>query len=121
MEHGYWPDTQIEKAIKKSKKTILITSVFLFILFSSAIVGSIFYFGKKEITVVDNKLDVITEKVDSISETQNSVMESLGMINEQLNQTIDDNKVVISGIGSVSSKINRVNSKMDTIVIYIKK
>lgn len=120
MEHGYWPDTQIEKAIKKSKKTILITSVFLFILFSSAIVGSIFYFGGKESTVLDKKLYVISEKVDSISETQNSMMTSLGLINEKLNQTIDNNKVVISGIGSVSNKSN-VNNKMDTIVIYIKK
>lgn len=121
MEYGYWPDTQIEKEIKKSKKTILITSVFLFIMFSSAIVGSIFYFGKKESNFVHNKLDTLTEKVDSISETQNNVISSLGLINQQLDKTIDDNQVVISGIGSVSNKVNQVNSKMDTIVIYIKK
>jgi len=121
MEYGYYPDAQIEKQIKKSKKTIVITSVVLFILFSSAIVGSIFYFGKKEVTVIDNKLDVLTEKVDSLSLTQGNIETSLTLINQQLDKTIDDNKVVISGIGSVSNKVSQVNSKMDTIVIYIKK
>ena len=121
MEYSYCPDTQIENEIKKSTKIILISSVVLFVLFSSAIVGSIFYFGKKETKVVNNKLDVLTEKVDVISETQDSVMSSLSLINQQLNQTLDDNKIVISGIGSVSKKVTQVNSKMDSVVIYIKK
>jgi hypothetical protein len=48
-------------------------------------------------------------------------MSSLSLINQQLNQTLDDNKIVISGIGAVSKKVNQVNSKMDSVVIYIKK
>lgn len=121
MEYSYCPDTQIENEIKKSTKTIVMTSVVLFVLFSSAIVGSIFYFGKKETKVVNTKLNVLTEKVDGISVTQDSVMSSLNLINEKLNKTLDDNKVVISGIGSVSKKVNQVNGKMDSLVIYIKK
>lgn len=121
MEYGYWPDNQIESKIKKSTKTILITSVVLFVVFSSAIVGGIFYLGKKETKVVNIKLDVMTEKVDVVLDTQDSVMSSLTLINEQLNKTLDDNKVVMSGIGSVSNKVTQVNSKMDSVVIYIKK
>jgi flagellar basal body-associated protein FliL len=121
MEYGYWPDTQIEKEIKKSKRTIVISSIILFVLFSSAIVGNIFYFGRKETKFVNNKLDVLTEKVDGMLKTQSSVVTSLGLINHQLNKTIDDTKVVISGVGLVSNRSNPVNSKMDTIVFYIKK
>lgn len=121
MEQENLSEIQVESEIEKSQKIVIRTFSVLILLFSSAIIGSLLYFGKNETVVLNDKLDTLTVKVDSLSQFQKNVENSLYKINEQLDKTIEDNQVVITNINSVDTKVSNVKSKVDTLVAYSKK
>ena len=120
MEQGYGPEYFIQKQIKKSRNIVILSTLLLFIIFSTSIVWTLFHYGKKESVILYSKIDTVENKVDSVYSKSVNTEISVNKIENQIDKIIETNNVIMSKLFTINNSVNKSNNYLDSLMTYSK-